>query len=97
MMLTVVERVQVAGDWHIGYLDQRPAIGNNRGEWFLLETDAVIHNPGQGLVWIVKLDDGVWECIHEKHWPTETIAPPITSSCRPDYIETADRQGVDKR
>lgn len=87
MTLTVVERVQAAGDWHIGYLDQRPAIGNHAGEWFLLESDAVIHNPGQGLVWIVKLEDGVWECVHEKHWPVETILPPPRRAGSPDYVE----------
>ncbi len=87
MTLTVIERAQAAGDWHIGYLDGKPAIGNRRGEWFLLNSDAFVHNPGQSLIWVVKLDDGVWECIHEKLWPQGEPIPAPDTGTQPDYVE----------
>lgn len=88
--LTVLERAEKQNDWHIGYLDERPAIGNQRGEWFLLHEDAMIHNPGQRLIWLVKLEDGVWSCIHEMHWRLEPIPPPDVAHHKPDYVEGND-------
>lgn len=87
MNLTVMERADAPGDWHIGLLDGRPAIGNNKGEWFLLREDAIIHNPGQRLIWLVKLDDGTWSCIHEMHWRGEALEPPQIDPEKPDYVE----------
>lgn len=88
--LTVLERAEKSTDWHIGYLDQRPAIGNQEGEWFLVRDDAVVHNPGQQLIWLVKMDDGVWSCIHEMHWRLDPIPPPDVGGLKPDYIEGND-------
>lgn len=85
--LTVMQRADTPGDWHVGHLDGRPAVGNERGEWFLLADDAIIHNPGQRLIWLVKLEDGVWSCIHEMHWRDAPTSPPPIQGEQPDYIE----------
>lgn len=89
LKLTVMQRADSPGDWHIGYLDGRPAVGNYHGEWFVLTDDAVVHNRGQRLIWLVKLGDNVWSCIHEMHWQGEPVPPPPIREERPDYIEGA--------
>ena len=56
--LVVTQRAYSPGDWHVGYLDETPAIGSDDGRWYFVTTDAVIHNPGDRLVWIVKQEFG---------------------------------------
>ena len=91
MKLVVSHRATRPGDWHVGHLDGRPAIGDQRGNWYLVPGDAVIHNPGDRLVWVLKHEYGVWECIHEMHWQDQYVdSPGKWVKERPDYVERVD-------
>lgn len=88
MKLVLLQRAHEAGDWHIGYLDDRPAIGDHEGRWYIVDNDAVIHNPKSRLVWIVNHQSGGWECLSDKLWPREALAAlPERKPSRPDFQE----------
>ena len=88
MKLVVNHRASAEGDLSVGYLGDRPAVGDSRGRWYIVTSDAVIHNREERLVWIVKHEHGVWECIHDKHWQDNYVdAPDRWLKARPDYIE----------
>lgn len=75
MKLVKTHRAEAERDWHIGYLDDDPAIGDHEGNWYRVTSDAVIHNPEERLVWVVKHEYGIWECIHDMHWQDQYVDP----------------------
>lgn len=86
--VTIVQKAMEPGDWHIGYLDDMPAIGDDDGRWYIIKEDGIVHNKGAKLAWIINREAGIWECLHEKMWPKESLEaayePEIES---PDYID----------
>lgn len=87
MELVVLERAKGGDDFDIGYLDGRPAVGRG-GAWRLVDADAIIHNPFERLVWLLKHEHGVWECIHDMHWQDQYVDPPERwIQGEPDFIE----------
>jgi len=88
MRLVVSHRARAEGDLSLGYLDGRPAVGDELGRWYAITHGAVIHNPGERLVWIAKTEDGVWECIHDMHWQDQYVDDRSRWLSRePDYVE----------
>ena len=90
LKLVVNHRASADGDLSLGYLDERPAVGDANGRWYLVDSDAIIHNSGERLVWIVKHEHGIWECIHDMHWQDQYVDPKsrwVTGT--PDYVETS--------
>lgn len=75
MELQVIHRPSSEEDLRIGYLDGKPAVGTADGAWYLVSGDAVIHTPSDRLVWFLKFDHGVWECIHDMHWQDQYVDP----------------------
>ncbi len=93
MKLTVTQRAYSPGDWHVGYLDETPAIGDQYGRWYTVSTDAVIHNPGDRLVWVLKHEYGVWECLHDMHWQDQYVDPQTKwIKETPDYVEKVEKR-----
>lgn len=88
MKLQVSHRAEHATDWHLGHLDGQPAVGDAQGNWYKLRDHAIVHNSGERLVWTVKLDYGVWECIHDMHWQDQYVDPPSKwTQNGPDHVE----------
>lgn len=88
MKLTYAQRAYIPGDWHIGYLDGKPAIGDFNGRWYLVEEKTVIHNRHAKLVWIVNHESHGWECISDKLWPKETLESLEQPNLgEPDHVE----------
>lgn len=89
MKLVVNHRARTQGDLSLGYLDGQPAVGDSKGRWYLATSDAVVHNPGEHLVWIAKHE--VWECIHDKHWQDQYVDPKEKwVKEQPDYCEESE-------
>lgn len=87
MKLSVVEFSDKDGEWSLGHLDKIPAIGDQDGCWYKVESDVVIHHPSKKVVWFLHGQE--WSCIHQVHWNAVTTPPTDLSkytSKEPDYI-----------
>lgn len=88
MKLVVSHRATHPGDWHVGHLDGRPAVGDQQGNWYVVTGDVVVHNPGDRLVWVLKHEYGHWECVHDMHWQDQYVDPPSRwVKDQPDFVE----------
>ena len=91
--LIVTHRATHPTDWHLGRLDGQPAVGDHEGNWYIVDSDAVIHNPGDRLVFVLKHEYGEWECVHDMHWQDQYVDPHDRwVKPTPDYVEKVEQR-----
>src|SRR5690625_4129162 len=75
--LVVLEDSDNDAEWKIGYVDQKPAVGDSQGRWYLVPDRAIVPQSSQKLVWL--LQDSEWSCLHQMHW-----YPDVTPATSPE-------------
>lgn len=88
VQLSIVEPSEENGEWSLGHLDKSPAIGDQDGCWYKVDTDVVIPHSSKKVVWF--LHGREWSCIHQVHWNAATTPPTdlsIYTAKKPDYID----------
>lgn len=86
--LVIVDDNGNDAEWRIGYVDNKPAVGDSAGRWYFVPQDAIIPQSSQQLVWM--LQDSEWSCIHQMHWDPRQTPPSLPDKWLtegPAYVE----------
>lgn len=75
--LVVLEESGYDGEWRIGYVAKRPAVGDSEGRWYYVPEETIVPQTSKSLVWM--LQDNEWSCLHTMHWNAQ-----VTPATSPD-------------
>lgn len=75
--LIVLEESGHDGEWRIGYVAGKPAVGDSAGRWYHVPEETIVPQTSKKLVWM--LQDDEWSCLHTMHWNAD-----ITPATSPD-------------
>ncbi len=84
--LSIVSRADAEEDWSIGYLDQRPAVGDWKSNWYVVSSDTTVLNAFEGVVWHLK--GGRWVQTPKGDWHDDVTPRARLVAGESDYTET---------